>query len=657
MKQIITGFFFIVLQFDMLFAQQSVGIGTTTPNASAQLDIVSTNKGILIPRMTGAQRTAIPTPPIGLMVIQTNTETVPPSSAGLYLYEQVGITGIWRRIARTDEITGGTSSWTVNAANQYSNVAGNVGIGTVTPTSKFHVVGNVLQDNGTLTMNNAAAAIQLQNAGVNKGFMQLSGNNLKLGTSNGNSLGKLVIGTDGSDKVFVDSTGNMQIIGEQVASLTEHGHLMLGSTNTLNMVMDMNVIAARNNGTGANLYLQPYSGNIGIGAVSPNEKLDISGNFRLSGNSSRAIKFETTQATNALTTARPGISFIRDNNTLLGRMEYVDTFGLANFMRFRMGEDIVSGLTINTSNNVGVGTVDPNAKLHIRGGDGEQLRINHGFNPFVQFTTGGGNLVENKRGFLDVSGDDFRIGTNTENNAGKFIVRVNGNNTINISPNNNVGIGVDNPTQKLQVAGNSIVTGYAIIGGTANIGGNTAIAGDLTMDAVNPIIQLQNSGVDKGFVQLSTDNIRIGTNGGNTNGKFVIRTNGGDRFFVDANGNVNIGSQTDAPGYMLRVGGRMICEEVKVKLQSSGWPDYVFAESYKLPSLSVLNEFIQKHKHLPNIPSAKEVEKNGLEIGDMQKRMMEKIEELTLYIIQQQKEIDELKGLVKKINNRRHSNF
>lgn len=76
MKQIITGFFFIVLQFDMLFAQQSVGIGTTTPNASAQLDIVSTNKGILIPRMTAAQRSAIVSPANGLMVYETTTNSL-----------------------------------------------------------------------------------------------------------------------------------------------------------------------------------------------------------------------------------------------------------------------------------------------------------------------------------------------------------------------------------------------------------------------------------------------------------------------------------------------------------------------------------------------------------------------------------------------------
>ena len=69
-----------------------------------------------------------------------------------------------------------------------------------------------------------------------------------------------------------------------------------------------------------------------------------------------------------------------------------------------------------------------------------------------------------------------------------------------------------------------------------------------------------------------------------------------------------------------------------------------------MPSLYDVEKFILQNKHLPNIPSAAEIEKNGLHLGDTQKRMMEKIEELTLYIIQQQKEIDALKKIVLKIN-------
>lgn len=96
-------------------------------------------------------------------------------------------------------------------------------------------------------------------------------------------------------------------------------------------------------------------------------------------------------------------------------------------------------------------------------------------------------------------------------------------------------------------------------------------------------------------------------------------------------------------GYLLAVDGKGIMEELRVEL-SGAWPDYVFEDDYALPELDELDQFIKTHGHLPNIPSAKEVHANGLHVGEMQRRMMEKIEELTLYIVQLKKEIDDLKS-------------
>ena len=76
----------------------------------------------------------------------------------------------------------------------------------------------------------------------------------------------------------------------------------------------------------------------------------------------------------------------------------------------------------------------------------------------------------------------------------------------------------------------------------------------------------------------------------------------------------------------------------------TGWADYVFDETYKLRSIDDVAAHIQQHKHLPGIPSAKEVEANGLKVGEMQAKMMEKIEELTLYVIELKKEIELLKA-------------
>jgi hypothetical protein len=89
-------------------------------------------------------------------------------------------------------------------------------------------------------------------------------------------------------------------------------------------------------------------------------------------------------------------------------------------------------------------------------------------------------------------------------------------------------------------------------------------------------------------------------------------------------------------GYKLTVGGKIICEELIVKLRSN-WPDYVFGDTYKLKDLNELETYIAANKHLPNIPSAQEVADKGFETGDIIKRQMEKIEELSLYLIQQNK--------------------
>lgn len=108
-------------------------------------------------------------------------------------------------------------------------------------------------------------------------------------------------------------------------------------------------------------------------------------------------------------------------------------------------------------------------------------------------------------------------------------------------------------------------------------------------------------------------------------------------FRADAADNVGIGTSPVA-GYKLAVGGTLLSEKIKVKQQP--WPDYVFEPAYKLPSLTELEAYVKKHKHLPGVPSAKEVEENGLDLGNTQAALLEKIEELTLIIIEQNKKLE-----------------
>jgi hypothetical protein len=113
-------------------------------------------------------------------------------------------------------------------------------------------------------------------------------------------------------------------------------------------------------------------------------------------------------------------------------------------------------------------------------------------------------------------------------------------------------------------------------------------------------------------------------------------------------GSVAIGTTSDY-GYKLAVNGSAIFTEAKVKLYAN-WPDYVFHKDYKLLPLSELQKFIEKNHHLPNIPSAREVQENeGIELGKMSAKLLQKIEELTLYILELKKENEEIKQTLKSL--------
>ena len=108
---------------------------------------------------------------------------------------------------------------------------------------------------------------------------------------------------------------------------------------------------------------------------------------------------------------------------------------------------------------------------------------------------------------------------------------------------------------------------------------------------------------------------------------------------ANPNGNVGIGTG-DPQGWKLAVNGQIRAKEIKVE---TGWSDFVFSDDYKLPSLEDVEKHIKNEGHLKDIPSAAEVEKNGIYLGEMDSKLLLKIEELTLYTIQQQKEIEMLK--------------
>ncbi len=201
----------------------------------------------------------------------------------------------------------------------------------------------------------------------------------------------------------------------------------------------------------------------------------------------------------------------------------------------------------------------------------------------------------------------------------------------------NVGIGTNNPNFNLDVAGSLNATSIFLNGSALE----------------SPIWSLNGN-----EVFYNTGNVGVGTNDPN----FTLDVNGSmnaTSIFLNGSaitssqwttltndisyttGNVGIGT-TNTQGYMLAVAGNVIAEGVKVELEGN-WPDFVFEKEFNLMELDEVKKFINKNRHLPNIPSAKNVKQNGIDLGIMDAKLLQKIEELTLYIIRQQEEIDSLK--------------
>ena len=144
-----------------------------------------------------------------------------------------------------------------------------------------------------------------------------------------------------------------------------------------------------------------------------------------------------------------------------------------------------------------------------------------------------------------------------------------------------------------------------------------------------------------GYLQIGS---KTGLNIVYDNNEILARNNGSAATLIMQNdgGAVSIGGGT-AAGYILTVDGKIMGEELKIQT-SSAWPDYVFADDYNLKTIEEYEAAIKAENHLPGIPSAAEVESEGLMVGDMQKRQMEKIEELALYVIQLNKRLNEVEA-------------
>ncbi|WP_316810304.1 hypothetical protein [Pedobacter heparinus] len=224
---------------------------------------------------------------------------------------------------------------------------------------------------------------------------------------------------------------------------------------------------------------------------------------------------------------------------------------------------------------------------------------------------------------LDASGSKLPI---------QFGWRGAGSYALKILSNGNIGVGTSNPGHKLDVQG-----------GTANVNLDniSALGGQLTIS--------NGYGNLDGAVRLNLNNggavswIKGIVTGPNTNtGSAMVfgvpseTTDGIERMRITSSGDVGIGT-IDPKGYKLAVNGKIRTQEIKV--ETANWPDYVFNNDYQLPSLQQTEQHIKEKRHLPGIPSAAEVKANGIDLGEMNAKLLQKIEELTLHLIEKEKEI------------------
>ncbi|WP_246236375.1 tail fiber protein [Flavobacterium ajazii] len=339
-------------------------------------------------------------------------------------------------------------------------------------------------------------------------------------------------------------------------------------------------------------------GNVGIGTSTPEAKLHVKGDLQNNGN----ILLGHTGEINYISS--------REVDQVLGIRG-------SNFIKFATyNGDWKDRMIINNIGNIGIGTTNPNTKLHIIG----TQTIEDSTSPAISFTGGASN------GTVGAFGDNIRMinfsafGTTTLQGNGNIDIKTEGGYSIifgtaaiermRILSNGNVGIGTSTPEAKLHVKGDLQNNGNILLG-------HTGETNYISSREVDQVLGIRGSN----FIKFST-----------YNGDWK------DRMIINNIGNIGIG--TTIPDSKLTVAGNIHSQEVKVTMQAGTVPDYVFTKEYQLKSLDEVEAYIKQNSHLPEIPSAKEIEKNGLMLAEMNMSLLKKIEELTLYSIEQNKKIE-----------------
>ena len=300
---------------------------------------------------------------------------------------------------------------------------------------------------------------------------------------------------------------------------------------------------------------------------------------------------------------------------------------------------------------MGVGTCSPQKTLHVNGdlritnpqNTSSYLDVQTGYNS-VLFNSNNkpfyfNNKVISTDGFYSAGNTNLTFGTGDDSRV-----------TI-LHTNGNVGIGTTNPIQKLDVDGKVLLRTVDTNQGWANSylywSAHSLVMGTPPGVAAHNSLDLKPGGTaliddplysrlrmySATFIDEQTQKIELATEG--------------NCWFMN-NGNVGIGTAT--PAYKLDVAGEIRSDSIRtqaINVQAVSGADFVFDKDYDLPTLEAVKAFIQANGHLPEIQSAEDMQTNGVNISDFQIQLLQKIEELTLYIIKQEERIKELESEVR----------
>jgi hypothetical protein len=379
------------------------------------------------------------------------------------------------------------------------------------------------------------------------------------------------------------------------------------------------------------------SGNVGIGTSAPVTALTVQ--TAATNNGIRVIQTGTSAASFGLFNTSAG-----GHSWALMSWGSLNGQGAGNFSIYDYaGYD---RLFINgTSGFVGLGTVLPNAKLQVSG------------SALITSTTAGSPAsaayIRGNSANSSQTTPEYTWWNNDQTGlfhpAADIIgFTTGGTEKMRIQSNGYVGIGTNAPTAMLQLHNGALkltglVAGFGgpqiIWGGTPSVAPNgqwglECLEGT-SADGLNFWRPFGATGYTGNNILFLASTGRVGVNTNNPTAQFTV------------NGNVLIGDAlTNLPaGYKLYVETGILTEKVRVAVKNStNWADFVFDKSYRLMPLGEIESYITSNKHLPEIPSAEDVVKNGSDLGEMDVKLLQKVEELTLYLIEQNKKLEQLQA-------------